>query len=402
MKSHLKHTIMKRFLLLSVLVSVLVSCSAKKQMESAISNGNYDQAISEALRKLENNKDKKRKQDYIVLLKDAYYKVLEEDLQNVAHLKKDGNPEQYKTIYNIYVDLEERQNAIKRVLPLKINGRTLDLKFNDYSTEIVDYRYKTSDYLIDQGITLLDSEDKYNARKAYDIFSYIEHINPNFEETRSLITESHLKGTDFVNVSIVNETQQIIPQQLEAELIDFNTYGLDQFWTTYHAKVDETIEYDFAMQLQLKHINISPERINERQQLRERQIVDGWTYQLDANNNVAKDSLGNDIKIDKIINVRARFFEVLQTKSAQVIADVVYTDLKQNQVVDAFTIDSGFVFENVFGRYRGDERALSKNDRTLLRQRQMRFPTDAQMVLDTGNDLKLKLKDIISAYRLNS
>jgi hypothetical protein len=135
---------MKRFLLLSVLVSVLVSCSAKKQMETAISHGNYDQAISEALNKLKNNKDKKRKQDYIVLLEEAYYKVLDEDLQTIAHLKKDGNPEQYKAIYNIYIDLEERQNAIKRVLQLKINGKTLNLEYNDYHSEIVDYRYKTS------------------------------------------------------------------------------------------------------------------------------------------------------------------------------------------------------------------------------------------------------------------
>jgi len=101
------------------------------------------------------------------MLEDAYYKVLDRDLKDVAHLKKDGNPEQFKTIYNIYLDLEARQNAIKRILPLKINGKTLNLKFNDYSSEIVDYRYKTSEYLIDQGITLLDSEDKYNARKAY-------------------------------------------------------------------------------------------------------------------------------------------------------------------------------------------------------------------------------------------
>ena len=173
---------MKRFLLFTVLVSVLVSCSAKKQMESAISTGNYDHAINDALRKLKNNKNKKRKQDYVILLKDAYSKVLEEDLKNIAHLKKDGNPEQYKTIYETYLNLEARQNAVKRVLPLKINGKTLHLKFNDYSSEIVDYRYKTSDYLIDEGITLLDSNDKYNARKAYDIFSYIERINPNFED----------------------------------------------------------------------------------------------------------------------------------------------------------------------------------------------------------------------------
>tara|TARA_R110001592_G_scaffold195837_1_gene443532 strand:- start:294 stop:1478 length:1185 start_codon:yes stop_codon:yes gene_type:complete len=391
---------MKRFLLLTVLVSVLISCSAKKQIETAISHGNYDQAISEALRKLENNKDKNRKQDYIVMLEDAYYKVLEEDLNNVAHLKKDGNPEQYKTIYNIYLDLEERQNAIKRVLPLKINGKELQLEFNDYSSEIVDYRYKTSEYLIGQGITLLDSGDKFNARKAHGIFSYIEQINPNFEENRSLIAEAHEAGMDYVHVSIQNQTHQIIPQQLETELVDFNTYGLNQFWTTYHANANNTIDYDFAMQLQLKQINVSPERVNETQVLRQKQIVDGWKYQLDRNGNVKKDSLGNDIKIDKIITVKARFTEVLQTKSAQVVANVIYTDLKQNQVIDAFSIDSGFVFENIFGTYRGDKRALVRDDINLLNQRQLRFPSDEQMVYDTGEDLKLKLKDIIGSYNI--
>jgi len=181
-----------------------------------------------------------------------------------------------------------------------------------------------------------------------------------------------------------------------------HTYGLNQFWTVYHSKIDESVDYDFAMQLQLKRINISPERINERQQLREKQIVDGWEYLLDNAGNVVKDSLGNDIKIDKIINVRARFVEVIQTKSAQVIADVVYTDLKQNQIIDNFTIDSGFVFENVFGRFRGDKRALNRDDRSLVRQRQVQFPSDIQMVYDTGEDLKLKLKGILKSYRLNS
>ncbi len=393
---------MKRFLLCTVLVSVLVSCSAKKQIEEAISHGNYDQAISEALRKLENNKDKKRKQDYVIMLKEAYDKVLTEDLAQIEHLKKDGNPELYKTIYESYADLEARQNAIKHVMPLKINGKTISFTFNDYSNELVEYRYKTSDYLMDKGLDLLDTEDKFNAREAYTIFDYVDRINPNFEDVRDLIQEAHVKGMDYVHVSILNETHQIIPQRLEAELLDFNTYGLNQFWTTYHAIADNTIDYDFAMELQLKRINISPERVNERQLLREKQIVDGWEYLLDDNGNVAKDSLGNDIKVDKIVNVRARFFEVLQTKSSQVIADVVYKDIKQNQVIDAFTIDSGFTFENIFGRFKGDRRALNRDDVNLLRQRQVSFPSDEQMVYDSGEDLKLKLKNIISSYRLNS
>ncbi|NRR92592.1 hypothetical protein HSX10_13545 [Winogradskyella undariae] len=369
-------------------------------MQSAISTGNYDVAINDALEKLENNKEKKRKQEYIALLEEAYYKVLDEDLRAIKSLKRDGNPEQYKTIYNTYVDLEARQTAIKRVMPLEIDGEIINFKFNDYSKFLVEYRYKTSDYLIDQGIALLDSNDKYKAREAHNIFNYIETINPNFEENRSLIAEAHQKGMDFIYVSIENQTQQIIPQRLEAELLDFDTYGLDQFWTTYHASLDKNLDYDYGMQLQLKQINVSPERISERQILRQREIVDGWEYQLDHSGNVKKDSLGNDIKIDKIKNIKARFTEVLQTKSTQVLADVVYTDLKQNKIIDTFPIDSGFIFENVFGRYQGDRRALNADDRTILNQRQVPFPSDEDMVYDTGEDLKLKLKSIIGSYSI--
>ncbi|WP_040280009.1 hypothetical protein [Psychroserpens damuponensis] len=391
---------MKKLLLLSVLISLLASCSGRKQIEKAISHGNYDQAINDALQKLENNKDKKRKQDYIVMLEDAYYKVLEEDLQDVAHLKKDGNPEQYKAIYEIYLDLDARQNAIKRVMPLQINGVNLDLNFNDYSSEIVDYRYKTSDYLIDQGITLLDSEDKYNAREAYKLFSYIERINPNFEETRSLMAEAHQKGTDYVMVSIENQTNQIIPQELEADLLNFDTYGLDQFWTVYHAQQISEVNYDYAMQLQLKQINISPEQVNSKQELKQKNIIDGWEYQTDNNGNVMVDSLGNKIKIDKIVNVKARYFETNQFKSTQVVGEVVYTDLKTNQTLDAFAIHSEFVFEHFYATIRGDERALNNQEYKLTRNNRLHFPSDAQMVYDTGEDLKLKLKNIISSYRM--
>ncbi|WP_298903900.1 hypothetical protein [uncultured Psychroserpens sp.] len=391
---------MKQLLLTTVLLLVLTSCSGRKQIEKAISHGNYDQAINDALRKLENNKDKKRKQDYIVMLEEAYYKVLEEDLQDIQHLKKDGNPEQYKVIYEIYLDLEARQNAVKRVLPLQINGRNLNLKFNDYTTEIVDYRYKTSEYLIDEGIALLDSEDKYNAREAYNIFKYIENINPNFEETRSLMTEAHQKGIDYVMVSIENQTRQIIPQRLEADLLNFDTYGLNQFWTVYHANQVSDINYDFAMQLQLKRINISPEEVNTIQRLKQKEIIDGWEYQTDGNGHIMVDSLGNKIKIDKIVNVRARYFEVNQFKSTQVIADVVYTDLKTNQTLDAFPIDSEFVFEHIYATVRGDKRALNRREYDLTRNRPLHFPTDAQMVYDTGEDLKLKLKNIINSYRM--
>lgn len=393
---------MKRFLLLSVLLSLLLSCNGRKQVEKAINSGNYDVAINDALKKLQTNKDKKRKEDYVLMLRDAYYKVVARDLDRVKHLKKDNNPELYKEIYEMFIDLNARQEAIKPVLPLVVNGKEISFKFNDYSSSIVKYRDLTSDYLYEEGLKLLELEDKSKIRDAYSIYQYIESINPNYDDTRALMEEAHYRGTNYVIVNIENQTNQIIPKRLEDDLLNFNTYGLNQFWTVYHANADTNINYDYAMQLQLKRINISPERIVERQILREQRIVDGWEYQLDGNGNVMKDSLGNDIKVDKIITVKARLFEFEQQKSSQILADVVYSDLNTNQVIDRFPIDSGFEFLNLYATYRGDKRALTREDLDIIRNRRVMFPSNEQMVYDTGEDLKLKLKDIISRFRIRT
>ena len=114
-----------------------------------------------------------------------------------------------------------------------------------------------------------------------------------------------------------------------------------------------------------------------------------------------KDSLGNDIKIDKIVKVKARVSEFQQVKSSEIIADVVYADLKSKQLIDKFSFDSGFVFENYFARFRGDKRALNKDERRLLDNRRVPFPSNEQMIFDTGEDLKLKLKNIIAKQRFN-
>ena len=392
---------MKKLLLLTILLSILISCNGRKQVEKAVNSGNYDQAITNALKKLETNKNKKRKQDYVLMLRDAYYKAIERDLNTINHLQKDNNPELYTEIHELFLDLDARQEAIKPVMPLLVNGKAIKFKFNDYSNDIIKSRNDAADYLYEKGLALLETDNKAKMRQAYDIYNYIERIYPNYEDSRELMDEAHQRGISYVIVSIENQTQQIIPQQLEDDLLNFDTYGLNQFWTTYHAIADANINYDFAMQLQLQRINISPERIKEQQLIREKEVVDGWEYKLDRDGNVAKDTLGNDIKIDKIITVKARYNEFVQTKSSQVIANVVYTNLVSNQILDTFPIDSGFIFENVFARYRGDKRALTRKDLDIARNRQVPFPSNEQMVYDTGEDLKLKLKNIINSYSFN-
>lgn len=391
---------MKKGLLLFFTLLFLFACNTRKQVELAVNSGNYDQAISTALEKLRTNKNKKRKYDYVLMLQDAYYKAIDRDLNTIDFLKKDSNPESLRKIYELYLDLNARQEAIKPILPLNVNGKNIPFIFNNYSNNIVEAKENVSDYMYEKGISLLESDNKATIREAYSTLEYLQHINPNYENTQELLEEAHQRGTNYILVDINNQTQQIIPARLEEDLLNFDTYGLNKFWSVYHANKIEHIKYDYTMQLNLKRINISPERIKEREFIREKDVKDGWKYKLDSKGNVAKDTLGNDIKVDKIIRVKCRVLETIQTKSSQVIGDVVYVDLLSNQVLDSFPVDSEFVFEYIFAKSRGDKRALNNDDRNLLNNRRIPFPTNEQMVFDTGEDLKLQLKNIINSYRI--
>ena len=121
--------------------------------------------------------------------------------------------------------------------------------------------------------------------------------------------EAYLKGLDFVRVDMMNNTEQIIPARLEEELLNFDVYGLDGLWTQYHNNPQPDIKYDYAMKLSLREINISPEQVNEKQIIKERQIKDGYKYAVDTQGNVVKDSLGNKIKIDKFKTVKCNFYQ---------------------------------------------------------------------------------------------
>ena len=389
---------MKRLLLFSTMLMLLAGCSSKKQIEQKLNSGNYDQAVNSALRQLQSNKSDKRKSKFIGILKESYTRITERDLDDIAFLKKDGNSANWVRIHEMYTTLDARQRAIEPVLPLYIDGREVKFQFNDYTSDMISSKNKTSEYLYSNSVSLLSSTNKYDIRKAFEDLEYLDRINPNYKDTQGLMETALQKGRDFVMVSLENDTAQIIPSRLEDDLLDFDTYGLDNLWTIYHTEADTSIDYDYAMQLQLRQINISPERVSEKEILREKEIVDGWEYQLDQNGNVMKDSLDNDIKVDKIVRVRARLFEISQTKSAQVVGKVIYSDLKTNQTLDTFTIDSEFVFENLFARTRGDRRALDAQDEQLLNQREVPFPSDSQMVYDTGEDLKYKLKRIINSH----
>jgi len=391
-------------LFILLIVVTLFSCSSVKKTQEDLNTGNYEAAINKSLAKLADNKSKKGNQDYIYLLEDAFKKNSNRELKRINFLKQEGNPANAEKIYNTYVRLNSIQERITPLLPLQIydENRNASFQFKKYETDIINSKNELSAYLYENASNLLNTAKYKNEyRKAYEDFTYLSELSPNYKDTRDKIEESYQKGLDFVNVKLFNNTDKIIPTDLEEDLLNFNTYGLNDLWTTYHTNPQSNIKYDYDMLLEFTNINISPEHVNEKQIIKEKQIKDGWKYLLDDNGNAVKDSLGNQIKVDKFRTVRCNFYKFTQHKDVQISGNISYVDLKTNQQINSYPLTSGFVFEHIYANYDGDKRALENDLIKFLSARSVQFPSNEQMVYDAGEDLKNNIKNIIRRHKFN-
>lgn len=388
---------MKAFYMILFIAFLAVSCNSVKRTQKLVSSGDYDSAISLAVKKLKKDKGAKEYDPHIRVLEEAFLKATEKDLRRIAFLNKDSNPAKAKEIYYTYLDLDSRQNLIRPLLPLysKEMGRKANFIFSDYSNDLIKAKSNYTKYLYQEANKYIQHNNKLDYRSAYNLLCELDEIQPNYKDVNALKNEAHFQGTDFILVTLNNHTNQFIPLQMERDLLDFNTYNLDQFWTEYHSKKERGINYDFAIDLNFQTIQISPERISEKQYTRKEAIKDGYEYQKDRRGNIVKDSLGNPIKVDSYKNVTAVINTSVQEKEVFVGGSVIYTDLANRKQINSFPLSTEFIFKNIFATYRGDERALNNEDKDFVRNRFIPFPNNEQMVFDAGIDIKERFKEIL-------
>jgi hypothetical protein len=394
---------MKKVLVFALFVFFLIGCSGVKRAEQALNSGNFDTAINTAVQNLRTDRNSKRKQDYVLLLEEAFAKAVKEDKISLKRLKADPNPEALEAIYQTYVNLENRQAKIRPLLPLYLIEKERNAKFEmkDYSLNIINSREALSSYLLEKSRQELLNANTLQAREVYADLEYINKINPNYRDVQSLLQQALEMGTDYIIVDVTNDTGMVIPKRLKDELLSFSTYRLNDQWRVYHVNRQENLSYDYELNLSFQNIVITPDQVLQRELQRERAIKDGFVYELDSNGNVKKDSLGNDIKRDKFVTVRATVFQSTQQKEATLDATVLVHDLRTNQMIDRFPIQSSFVFNYIYGRVDGDRRALKEAYLETLNPVAVPFPTDEQMIYDAGEDLKVQLKSILTGLRLN-
>lgn len=176
---------MKKTTIYLLLILIASACGVKTT-RNFINEGEFDNAIEKATSKLSKNKTNKKSKEYILLLEEAFIKAKERDNANISKLVRDANPQKLEQIYTIYKNLYARQEQIRPLLPLKINGRQIQFLFEDYSEQIISSEKALVKYLYDNSKALLYTKDKINARRAYADLVYLNELTSDYNDLKVL------------------------------------------------------------------------------------------------------------------------------------------------------------------------------------------------------------------------
>jgi len=382
---------------LLALVIILSSCTNTKKL---VEQGRYDEAVEYATDKLAGKRKKKEK--YVTLLENAFDKATARDMKRIAKLeRKDGN---WDKIIDIYGVIRNRQEMVEPLLPLiGKKGYHANFKFVKVDELELAAMKKSANFHYNQGLDYLSDAEggsKIAARKAYDAFKCSEKYFENYKDVVSLKNKARQLGITHFVFEMKNNAQVLLPQEFEKTVLQMGVADLNTGWNRFHLTKPNNVKADFKVVMSLNNIDVSPERIKEREYVDVREIEDGFEYVLDQNGNVLKDTLGNDVTIPRKVLIEARVLEVFQSKAAIVGGHLEYYNMNTNALMKTMPVSVEAVFENYASKFRGDRRALTDISKRRCDTRPLPFPTDEELLLDAADSLKPLVRRKISSSRL--
>jgi hypothetical protein len=208
-----------------------------------------------------------------------------------------------------------------------------------------------------------------------------------------MLYETKYLGTSRVFVKVENYSHINFPQEFQDDLLALDIPRLDSEWVEYHTRnIDENIEYDYFVNVIVKQIAVSPDNTFQRDTLIKREIEDGFQYVLDANGNVMRDTLGNDIKVPKYRDVQCALIESVQTKECHIEGEIEVVSVNPAKVLKNDPLGADSFFDHISARAIGDMEALSTTDMAKTRSQPAPFPSDLEMVIQCSEALKMSIR----------
>jgi len=376
-----------------LLALLLFNC---KTPSTLLQEGDFDEAVYQAVKNL--RKKKKKKEKDILVVEEAFRKITKRDMNEINNLKAEGQAANWVKINRLHNDIKDRQELISPYLPL-IATKTrykADFRFVKIVPMEIDSRKRAAEYYYVLGNRLLkkaETGDKIAARSAYHKFQKVMTYFEEYKDTAELYNRAYETGIDKVLLETRNSSYSFIPAGFENELLSFNERSLNELWIAYYTKHNAPTDIDYKAIVDITDIDVSPERIREESYTQQKQLSRTKRQLVrPGGKTTVRDSIVQSEPVYENVttyyNVFADVLDVYQSKAAIVRARISFYDTIGKNLLSAESISAEIEFNHIASTFQGDRRALTDQVRNRIGGNPVRFPSDGEMVMDAANQLK--------------
>lgn len=386
---------MKKQFYFIIALAILCSGCARKQIRKMVETGNYDSAIDRLTHKLAG---KKKKDEYVLLLEEAFNKANAKDLSKIEELKSKDRPELSDRIYYLYEGLLTRQDKVYPLLPLESEtGYIANMTIESYNSEMRDQAQIAAKVHYQRALSLLQKAkkgDKTAARSAFRSLDQIGKYFGNYEDRHDLMQLADSLGQTRVLLDVSLDELGYLSKNLEVEMYDLTRLIADGRWTEYYLEFPDDLEIDVRASLRFYDLWISPERETSDREHFKKEIQDGVKKEIVTE--TVKDTTGKWIKVEvekevpNMIEVKAHVDIVRRTKDARLHGLIEWIDLNNGDLLFDEETKAIVDFEGEQITFHGDKRALPQDVKSDLDSQLEFFPTDYEMITTASLEIKRK------------
>lgn len=379
----------KKLFAIALLSYFTFACSSGKK---AFEQGNYDEAVTTAISRLQKSPTNTKAQK---VLKEAFPAAVNFHLSKVENWKNSQEQFRWERVANEYQQIHALTDVLVNCPAcLKVTGTP-----KRYFDELQNSKVFAADerFAVGQSAMKQAYDNRKAAKDAFFNFSVVEELVPTYKGIKNKLDESYeLASIDVVveQVSVHSPTYALSNEYFQGKINEFlrTNHKLNQF-VRFHSP-------EMAEQNKLKPDHIIRLQFDD--------FIVGQTYvETNTNTVTSKDSVKvgettvNGKKIPVFNKVTAKLTQSRKAVTSKGILDFQVIDFKNKQKIYQDKIAGEFVWLNEWGNFNGDERALTKQQINLTRNKELLPPPPQQLFTEFTKPIYDQITRKIKKYYEN-
>jgi len=366
---------LRYFLYLSILI---IGCTTGK---NALQKGDYDAAVSKAVDRLRSSPQNK---EAMQVLPEAFDLAIKTHLRRIDEAKVSADVLKWEDImyrYQKINQLSDEVNACPSCLNLVPNPPK-------YVKEFEDSRYKAAEARYLLGERSLRENNRQSAKAAYQHFLKAQSLYPSLKGVKEKIEDAYWAAVLKVVVqpAIINSnTYRLSNQYFQEQIANYLATYKGNTFVRFYSEEEAAAQKVRADQLVELHFD---------------DFIVGQTYVKERVEKLQRDSvvIGENRRGKIYGTVKATYSVFEKQVSSSGLLNFAVVDLGTNKLLRNQKIVGTYVWKDYWASFRGDERALDRQQLALTRKREVIPPPPGNLFVEFTKPIYAQLIDHITSF----